>query len=180
MNIKKALKLSFIGGLSGGFATLILYIYGLSIKTHSLAADLIINGFIFIIVGTGIMFSLIAGTSHLREKQTKLLIGGMIGGFCTGIFYNFFIGLYIGILILSISITSVFIVLRIPNALRILFGGILEGYGSVSLMMIPIAGWSLIDPIMQNHIPIIPVIFSTAINIYFIDFGMLVGLLSKE
>jgi hypothetical protein len=41
-----------------------------------------------------------------------------------------------------------------------------------------ILGWASIDPRMQNLSSIIPVFF-TAINIYFIDFGMLVGLLSR-
>ncbi len=180
---KKVLKLSLIGGLSGGLETMTAYILGLVIQTHSLTLDIIISGFIFTIVGAGIMFSFIVAMPQLKEKKSKLLVGGIIGGFCTGLFFHLGMGQYLGMIILPASIAFVIKILRIPQALRIFLGGILGGFGSVSLAGIFVISWSRVEllyPILQNQLSIIPTIIYTIIIIYFINFGMLPAFPKQE
>jgi hypothetical protein len=178
MDIKKALKLSFIGGVSGGLETLILYILGLTIQTKSLTLDIIMNGLTFTIVGTGLMSSFIFGMPHLKEKKTKLLIGGIIGGFSAGLFFHLGIGQYLGIIILSASIAFVIKISGMPKAFRIFIGGVLGGFGSISLAGFFIISWSRIElsyPILRDQFSVVSMIIHAAIIIYFMNFGMLLA-----
>lgn len=179
MEIKKAIKLSSIGGLSGGLETLILYFLGRIVQTHSLTLDIIINGLTFTIVGAGIIISLIFAIPQLKEKKNKLLAGGIIGGFCAGLFFHWgSIFLFIGVMIFSASIAFVIKFSGMPQALRIFLGGILGGFGSFSLAGVFLISWFHVTPLysaLQEQLSFIGGIIYYAIIIYFMNFGMLIA-----
>jgi hypothetical protein len=180
MGIKKIMKLSLIGGLSGGIESLIGFLSSLILPKHTLLFDFFLGGLFFTIVGVGIVISLIIAIPELFEKKFNILIIGVIGGFIAGLFFHFGIGLYLSIAIYSVFIGFAIKLLQVPKiALKISSGGILGGFGGSIISTIFLLGWLTLQeshPILQNQLSIISVIISTFVITYFMNFGMLVAI----
>ena len=111
------------------------------------------------------------------------MTGGIISGLFSGLFFYLGIGQYLSIIIFPASIALVIKISDLPGALRIFAGGILGGFASVSLSVIFFIVWSHFEslyPILQSQLSIIPTIMNTAIIIYFMNFGILIGFARVE
>lgn len=157
---------ALVGGFSGLFETVIAYILGRNIMADTLMLSFFINGLAFTIVGVGVIISLTFLLPELARKVGKALSGGMVAGFLTGLFFHFGFGLYVGIIVLSATIALLVKMLGAPHSARIFIGGILGGFGSIFLSII----------FLRDQPTLLFTALSTATNVYFITFGMLVSL----
>jgi len=174
----KYLKLSIIGGLSGGIFSLLSYVASLLLTNRPLYVDFLLGGLFFTVVGIGIASSLVTAIPKLAEKKKKMLYGGIVAGFLAGMFFNFGIGLYIGIIIYPIVVGLVVKLLHIPAiSLRISLGGILGGIIGSIISAIFYLFWLFLQkvyPIFHDQLLIMSVVISTAIITYCMNLGLLI------
>ncbi len=171
MGARQAVKLAFIGGLSGGIW------YFMAFSYPSLFSGILFRGLLFSIVGVGVSITLILAIPELSSEKGKMLLGGVAAGFCAGLFpLRLF---YSGVIILPILIGITIKLLRVPKiALRISCGGILGGVAGAFFSLLPWlslkSSFVYLSLKMQYHATTLTGTVSSSMLFYLLTLGMLI------
>lgn len=167
-------RLSFIGGISGGIDTLAVLALNRLFPQHSLLFDSLIGGLCFSIVGLGISISCSIAMPTIKNKRTKLLIGGIMCGFTSGLFFNFGMFIYLSMFSFSLSFALLAKALGQPHPLRLFVSAMLGALIGFMVVTLLIMGWSHFRFLAPFYS--IPAILYAMVITYFINFGILLPL----
>lgn len=180
-------KASLIGGIAGMLQYMLGVLFSFVFPKLPLSLDIVITGAFFILVGIGIIMSILISCPYLRDQKKSLIFSGIISSFLAGLFFYLGIGLYLGIVLfpaLMAFIPKVFRKGRI--SFRMFLGGFVGGLiGSIISTLISgvILLSDTLSPMLKlTSISVLVPGFGIGIIIYFLNFGILLSLrsLSQE
>lgn len=176
----RLLKLSFIGAFAGIIYYILSILFSYYTKNTQLIVDMTVGGIIFMMVGWGIILSIMLFQPQLKGNK-KLFAGGGIGGFIAGIFFPWGIGIYVALIVFPVILAATIRLAGVKKVwLKVMVGGI---FGGIAGIVISTALASAIL-ILQQSVPglkseVFNVAYSASIIgiiVYFCNLGILIGI----